>query len=201
MQAPLHFYFDFSSPYGYFAAMHIEALAGKYQRKVEWHPVLLGAIFKITECQPLIQIPLKGKYSAHDLVRTARFHHIPFAMPAIFPLATHLAARAVLWLINTQGQDSAGKFVKAVYQAYFVDGVNIGDALQLAQIATNCGFDAAALTQATATPEIKEQLKLQVDSAIEHGVFGSPFMIVDEEPFWGFDRFDQLEAHLKNGKI
>ncbi|MCY1251876.1 hypothetical protein D9M72_657430 [compost metagenome] len=29
------------------------------------------------------------------------------------------------------------------------------------------------------------------------GVFGSPFVIVDGEPFWGFDRFEQVEAHLK----
>jgi hypothetical protein len=31
-------------------------------------------------------------------------------------------------------------------------------------------------------------------------VFGSP-VIADGEPFWGFDRFAQLEAFLKNGKI
>ena len=28
-------------------------------------------------------------------------------------------------------------------------------------------------------------------------VFGAPFMIVDGEPFWGFDRFNQLDAYLK----
>jgi 2-hydroxychromene-2-carboxylate isomerase len=32
-------------------------------------------------------------------------------------------------------------------------------------------------------------------------VFGSPLVIADGEPFWGFDRFDQLEALLKNGNI
>ena len=26
-------------------------------------------------------------------------------------------------------------------------------------------------------------------------------IFIDGEPFWGFDRFDQLEAFLKNGKI
>jgi 2-hydroxychromene-2-carboxylate isomerase len=28
-------------------------------------------------------------------------------------------------------------------------------------------------------------------------VFGSPFVLLDGEPFWGFDRFDQLEAALQ----
>ncbi len=29
-------------------------------------------------------------------------------------------------------------------------------------------------------------------------MFGSPFVIIDGEPFWGFDRFEQVEAHLKS---
>jgi 2-hydroxychromene-2-carboxylate isomerase len=30
-------------------------------------------------------------------------------------------------------------------------------------------------------------------------VFGSPYVIVDGEPFWGFDRFDMLEEWLRRG--
>jgi len=32
MAAPIDFYFDFSSPYGYLASQKIEALAAKYGR-------------------------------------------------------------------------------------------------------------------------------------------------------------------------
>ena len=31
------------------------------------------------------------------------------------------------------------------------------------------------------------------------GVFGSPFIVVDGEPFWGLDRFDQVERWLETG--
>ena len=47
------FYFDYSSPYGYFAATRIDDLAAKYGRNVNWKPILLGAVFKITGAQPL----------------------------------------------------------------------------------------------------------------------------------------------------
>ena len=40
-----------------------------------------------------------------------------------------------------------------------------------------------------------------MEQAQARGVFGAPFMIVDGESFWGFDRFDQMEMFLKNGKI
>ena len=42
MAAPLHFHFDFISPYGYFASLRIEAIAQRHGRTVEWHAMLLG---------------------------------------------------------------------------------------------------------------------------------------------------------------
>ena len=42
MPAPLAFYFDFISPYGYFASLRIEELAARHGRAVDWRPMLLG---------------------------------------------------------------------------------------------------------------------------------------------------------------
>ena len=44
-------------------------------------------------------------------------------------------------------------------------------------------------------------LRAETEGAVAKGVFGSPYVIVDGEPFWGFDRFDQLEAFLRDGRI
>jgi 2-hydroxychromene-2-carboxylate isomerase len=87
MAAPIDFYFDFSSPYGYLAAQKIDALAAKYGRAVDWRPVLLGVIFKETGMAPLTVVPLKGEYSKRDFARSARFHGITgFRMPSKFPI-------------------------------------------------------------------------------------------------------------------
>ena len=48
-------------------------------------------------------------------------------------------------------------------------------------------------------PPLKEALKREVGDAIARGVFGSPFVFVDGEPFWGLDRFDQIESWLASG--
>ena len=45
MANPFDFYFDFSSPYGYFASTRIDELAARYGRSVVWRPMLLGAGF------------------------------------------------------------------------------------------------------------------------------------------------------------
>jgi 2-hydroxychromene-2-carboxylate isomerase len=201
MANPIDFYFDFSSPYGYFASAHIDALAQKHGRKVGWHPLLLGVVFKTTGGMPLSLIPIKGKYSLHDFERTARFHQIPFKMPATFPVATQAAARAMLWIRSTLGDAKAIEFAKAVFRAYFVDGINISEPAAITQIGSGSGLDPAALLEGFNSAAIKEQLKAEVEQAMARGVFGSPFMIADGEPFWGFDRFDQLDAFLKSGKI
>ncbi|MGZ5781669.1 MAG: DsbA family protein, partial [Burkholderiaceae bacterium] len=150
---------------------------------------------------PLPSIPLKGNYSLHDFERTARFHGIPYKRPGTFPISTQAPARAVLWLQEMAGSAKAIELAKAIYKAYFVDGIDIGNSANVAQIGASIGLDAAALLEAIGSADIKDQLKKEVTHAIEKGVFGSPFLIVDGEAFWGFDRFDQLEATLKHGKI
>jgi len=201
MAADLDFYFDFSSPYGYFSAMRIDELAAKYGRKVKWHPVLLGVVFKHSGAAPLTMVPLKGDYSIHDFKRTARFHGIEFNFPGVFPIASQNAARVVLWLQANAGEDAAKDFAKAVYRAFFVEGKDISDLANLQAVMAQQGLDVTQLTGAISEPAIKEQLKQEVEQAIQRGVFGSPYIIVDGEPFWGFDRFEQLEATLKDGKI
>lgn len=201
MTRAIDFYFDFASPYGYFASTRIEQLAAAYDLPVKWHPVLLGAVFKTTGAQPLTASPLKAPYMLRDFERTARFHRIPYQAPQVFPVGTQFAARAMLWLQQTQGDASAVEFAKAVYTAYFVDGANIGEPANVAAVAARLGLDAAALSEAATGAPMKERLKNETDAAMARGVFGSPYMIVDGEAFWGFDRFSYLEAHLKNGRI
>jgi 2-hydroxychromene-2-carboxylate isomerase len=47
--------------------------------------------------------------------------------------------------------------------------------------------------------EIKARLAAEVDLGLARGVFGSPFIIVDGEAFWGADRLPQLERWLETG--
>ena len=98
MAAPIEFWFDFSSPYGYLAAQRIEALAARHGRAVDWRPMLLGVAFKVAGTAPLTEIPLKGEYSKRDFARSARFHGVgDFRMPSRFPIATQAASRILLW--------------------------------------------------------------------------------------------------------
>ena len=199
MADPIDFYFDFSSPYGYLAAQKIDALAAKYGRTVDWHPVLLGVIFKKTGMAPLTMVPLKGDYSKRDFARSARFHGIAgFTMPSKFPIASQAPARIVLWL-KARDSAMAARVAKALFRAFFVDDIDISNPEAAVAVAAKEGVDAAAARAAIDDPAIKDGLKREVSEAMAHGVFGSPFIIVDGEPFWGLDRLDQVERWLASG--
>ena len=201
MSKPIDFYFDFSSPYGYLGSTRIDALAAEHDRSVQWHPILLGAVFKVAGNTPMMEIPLKASYSWHDLARTARFHDIPFKRPPQFPLATQAAARSMLWIEEHYGHSLAVRFAHAIFAAMYVEGVDVSAVPKVLDIAAALAVDRAALSAALETLAIKERLKNEVTDAIKRGVFGAPFVIADSEAFWGFDRFTQLAAFLKDGRI
>lgn len=198
MTEPIDFYFDFSSPYGYLAAERIEAVIAPFERDIRWHPILLGVAFEKTGGAPLIEAPMKGDYARHDLARLARFQEVPFVLPDPFPIATVRAARGFYWL-DEQDPAAAIDYAKAVYRAYFGEGRNIGQAEVLDGIVAGLGHDEAAFQAGVSRDDVKERLRHEIDLSIERGVFGSPFVIVDGEGFWGADRFWMIKRWLKAG--
>jgi 2-hydroxychromene-2-carboxylate isomerase len=198
MPAPIQIYFDFSSPYGYLGSEKIEALAARHGRTVDWHPMLLGIAFKTTGSQPLTSVPIKGDYAKRDMERSARFHGVALRLPSKFPIATQAPARIVLWQ-REHDQASVGNLVKALYRAYFVLDRDIGDPDIAADVAAESGLDRQAARGAVDDAAVKDALRREVDAAMAKGVFGSPFVFVDGEPFWGIDHFDQVDRWLAHG--
>ena len=47
--------------------------------------------------------------------------------------------------------------------------------------------------------EIKEHARTIGEMAVQRGIFGSPFFVVDGEPFWGWDRLPMLEEWIRTG--
>lgn len=198
MAAPLEFFFDFASPYGYLASLQIDVLAARHGRTVRWRPFMLGAAFKETGQSPLPQQRIRGPYHLHDFTRSARRIGAPFKMPEPFPFAALAPSRAFYWL-EGQNPALARDYAAAVYRMVFVEGRPAGDVAAALAAGVAVGVNPAALTAAVSDPAIKDKLRRATDEAIARGVFGSPFMFVDGEGFWGHDRLPQIEEWLERG--
>ena len=196
--APVDFYFEFSSPYGYIASRLVEDIERRIGRPMTWRPFLLGPVFKLTGSAPLVEIPLKGEYAKRDFARSARMHGVPFKYPEKFPIGTVAAMRAFYWL-HDRDPAKARALAKALYNAYFAEGRDIGSPGTVVDVARSLAIDADALVKALEDPALKDRAKREVDAAIAAGVFGSPFFIADGEPFWGVDRLPMLEQWITKG--
>ena len=105
--------------------------------------------------------------------------------------------KAGLVAAQAKSDAAAKKLAQALYHAYFAEDRDISNPEVTGNVAAKVGVDKNELTQALNDPAVKERLKTEVDAAIERGVFGSPYNVVDGEPFWGSDRLDQVEKWLQ----
>lgn len=200
MAAPLRFYFDFISPYGYFASLRIEELAARHGRAVDWRPMLLGvAVLKVMGLKPLLETPLKGDYIRRDVLRHARRHGIQLGRDLNASVGNPLPpARAFYW-VRKHHPELQAPMVHALYHAFWVEGRDLSTPEAVAAIALPAGLDPAQLAEGTASEEAATLLRNAVAAAIKAGVFGSPTVVVDDEPFWGCDRLGEVDDWLTLG--
>ena len=198
MSAPIDFYFDFSSPYGYLASEQIDALGARHGRAVMWHAIVLDAQFQPQGGMKIPAALMRTEYVKRDVERSAAYFGIPYKAPAPYPVHTEHAARAFQWL-SDRNPDEARSFAHAVFRAYFVEGRNIAETAVLLEIAENLKLDRDDVSAAFSDSATKARLKAEIDLAEARGVFGSPFFIVEGEGFWGNDRLPQLERWLAKG--
>ncbi|MFY9840196.1 MAG: 2-hydroxychromene-2-carboxylate isomerase [Xanthobacteraceae bacterium] len=191
--APIEFWFDFASGYAYFAALEIEALAERHGRNVLWRPFTLGAAFKVTGAQGLSRTPLKGEYARRDWQRLARLKGVVFKLPERHPKAGLAAIRA-FYHIDRLDSPAAGRFAKHAIIGYFRDGLDTDDPNAIAQMASALlGVDRDSVLAGISDSEVKAIARQHGEAAVTRGVFGSPWIFVDGEPFWGSDRLAMVE--------
>lgn len=198
MTKAIEFWFDFSSPYAYFASEEIEKIGAETGYKIVWRPFLLGVIFQQTNMAPLVGMPMRGAYARNDWERIARQLEIPFILPERHPYAAIKVSRAFYW-IEANMPERAPAFAHAVFRSHFADGRNPSEQSVVIDIAKTAGVPVEPLLDALQTPEAKTALKRKTDEAISKNVFGAPFFIVEGEAFWGWDRMPMMRRWIERG--
>lgn len=202
-KAPIEFYFDFLSSYGYFASLRIEEIAQRHGRNVQWHSMLLGvSVMKVMGLKPLLETPLKGDYVLRDAARYMRLRGLVLARKISDPMMDpRPAARAFYW-VRRHHLGAEAAFARAVYDRYWRLGKDLSLPHEIADIAAqdpSLGIDADALQAGQASEGSRQDLREAVALSVDKGVFGSPFILVDGEPFWGSDRLELLDQWLARG--
>lgn len=198
--APIQFYFDFISPFGYFASLRIEALAARHGRTVEWHAMLLGvSVMKVMGLKPLMDTPLKGPYIAREMRRYVRKHGLAIGRKPDDPVMDPRACGRAFHWVKRHHPELAAPLTHAIYHAYWGEGQDLSTAGAISLLPLPDGLDRDTLRQAIDSEEARTLLRDAVDASLKAGVFGSPTVVVDGEPFWGVQNFELVEEWLSQG--
>ncbi|HXD42415.1 MAG TPA: DsbA family protein [Ramlibacter sp.] len=197
---PVRFYFDFISPFGYFASLRIDELAARYGRQVEWTSMLLGiSVLKVMKIPPVVELPLKGTYVIRDASRYARQYAVPFRRAASLPVSRTVEAGRLFAWAKALDPERAKHLAGQIFRSYFVECDDIGNLAVLRHCARAAGFEWAEYQAAREQGTPAQLLRQNVDDSLANGVFGSPFFIVDQEPFFGVEKLPVVEQWLAAG--
>lgn len=197
-KSPIEFWFDFSSGYAYFAAASIDEIAERQGRTVLWRPYMLGVAFKHTGARGLSSTPMKGDYARRDWARLSRQTGLAFQPPKNHPITALPASRAFYW-VEEHAPETTHDFARAAFHAYFAEAMDMTLPANVASVGNSLGLPAAEIEAGISSEPMKAKVKTATDEAIAKSVFGSPFFLVDGEPFWGLDRIPMLESWLETG--
>ncbi|MEO5737696.1 MAG: DsbA family protein [Variovorax sp.] len=114
---------------------------------------------------------------------------------AVFTLLPWLLMRGAAGL-QTEQPERFMDYVKAMYDAMWIDGRNMNNPATVGAALQAAGFDAAAVLALANAQATKDRLKATTQEAVERGVFGAPTMFVGDEMFWGQDRLDFVREAL-----
>ena len=89
------------------------------------------------------------------------------------------------------------KMPRAIFSSYFVQCLDIGADAVLMECARRADLDWTKFRDAR--PLAKQLLRENVDESLRKGVFGSPFFMVDGEPFFGVEKLAVVEQWLATG--
>jgi 2-hydroxychromene-2-carboxylate isomerase len=193
-QAGVDFYFDYLSPFAYFAALRLPALCQQRGTELRFRPVLFAGLLDHWGQRGPAEVPPKAIHTFKLCARYAALHGVPFRSPRFHPYRPLSALRVSLE--SVAGDDQA-KVVAAIFHAGWGQGADLGAPADLIAAITAAGLDGKALMEKAAEPQAKATLREETQAAIAKGVFGIPTMIVADELFWGVDQLEYLELHLE----
>ena len=177
MTKSLDFYFDVGSPAAYLAYTQLPKIAAETGATINWQPMLLGGVFQATGNSSPATVPAKGKYMFGDLERFARRYGVPFKHNPHFPINTLMLMRGAAGL-QLRKDERFGAYVKAVFEAIWVDGKNLNDLAVTGAVLHAAGFDAAGILALVSQQDVKDRLKVLTQRAVERGIFGAPTLFV-----------------------
>lgn len=188
-------FYGISSPWAYFGAQQMVAVAQKHGARLVHRPI---RVIQANGGIPLRTRPdSRQQYHEVELDRWRKHLGIPLNLkPKYYPCRTIETAAQAIIALQRAGHD-ASDFSFAIQRALWAENRDIADLATLKDIAASTvGPEAVELVREPQTPEVIAEWQGNLKEAESRGIFGTPTYVVDDELFWGQDRLDFVDRAL-----
>ena len=196
MSKHVDYYHFLISPWSYLAIGRFNELKARTGITVDYLPIDVGSTFgDMGGVPPAKRHPSRQRFRMDELKRWSSYLDIPMNFtPAFFPADQTLAAG----MLYAAQPEQRAALSDAVLTACWRDEKDIANPDTLAELASECGCDATALSAAASEPANADKLMSVTRDAHAKDIFGSPTYAYGDELFWGQDRLDFLERALQS---
>lgn len=187
MGEPIDFYYDFVSPYSFFAFQQRNEVRKRTGCKLRFKPVHVGDIMKQVGNAPTsITCEAKRQYLGQDVARWAHKLGVPMQHhPKFGAFSTKPLIKAAL-----HAGDDVEAFSVAAFAAVWQEAAPLDDAHAMR------AWFAAKVDRYAACWDEREQMSAALDArvteAVANGAFGVPHFHTGKGDFFGNDRIDFL---------
>jgi predicted DsbA family dithiol-disulfide isomerase len=175
---------DFACPWCFIGSRRLtEALAGREDAQVRYHPFLLNADTPAAGAD--LRDYLRDRYGSEPeemfarVESAARDAGIPLDFSKVRVMPNTLSAHILTAALESPVAQRA--FVDAVFTAYFLEGRNISDAAVLTEIAAPHGLRPEQVTVLLANPGLRQRVRELAESMAAQGITGVPFFILNQK--------------------
>lgn len=193
----IDYYFTVLSPWAFLAGLRLEDIAARHGAEITYKPVDIGQLLTRTGgVLPKDRHPSRMDYRMQELKRWSKALDVPMNFnPAHWPTNGAPASYAIIAAQSAGGGD-LGALVHAIMRACWAEEKDIAQDSVIKNCLEASGFDPSLADSGLLAGA--ETYGRNLEEAVSAGVFGSPFYICnDGEAFWGQDRLDALDDHLK----
>jgi 2-hydroxychromene-2-carboxylate isomerase len=193
--AHIDYFFATTSPYTYLAGTRLEEIAARHGASVTYKPLDVLALFGRTGgVAPRDRHESRKAYRLVELRRQAAKAGLPINLrPAHWPTNPAPSSYAIIAAQKAGGGD-LGALCHGILRACWAEERDVAQDDVIADCLEAAGFDRGLATSGMMAGA--EEYGANLEEAVRRGVFGAPFYLAGEEPFWGQDRLGDLDEHL-----
>lgn len=189
----MDFYFDYLSPFSYFAWLKMERFSAELNVRVNYKPVALGPLLNHWQIKGPGEVQPKREFLLKQMLRYTDSNSIPFTTPKTHPFNSLYALRLSLKGVAGLHQE---RVIETLWKAGWQARIDMGEPEELLKVLRENDLPADELYEKSFSREAKVELKANINEAISRGAFGVPSFTINDELFWGHDSMNELKNFI-----